>query len=218
MTNKTFTLIEGGKNIKPSIDYESIYLNAMVRAMIEIEDEPVNKCLAKKIIYYGIGYLNMVSIEGKTIEDLERLITLNDVLLDLISELTPIEFMTIFPPEKVYDGEKYQSKDYYSTMQALNEFGLNNAIGTRDAALSLLFDYMNTDVMDYNVKNLIIISAINRMNTGKSLMEEFFEKEEIDVPLYNFYEGDDGKKFLVDKDGRSFAVKKKNPRYMNLVI
>lgn len=88
-------------------------------------------------------------------------------ILTLLEGLTPRQVLGLFPIEKSYDGEKYQTKDYYSSMDVVNDLGidipLNNEttkeflmecmIGnflfeTGVSMMTLVSDYNNWDVTD----------------------------------------------------------------------
>lgn len=217
MMIKNLRLIKGGKKEKLAINYEGIYLNAMIKVMVEKEEDPSNKDIWKKFIYHTFKYFEVVDIKWMNEENLERLMVLNDVMKNWLKELTPAEFMTIFSPEKIYDGRKYQTKDYFTTMAALNEHGLNKPIGTRESASDLLWDYMNTSVMKYQIKMLKIISKLSKAQTGKDLIERAIEDNVIDIKVYHKNTDHTGKTFLLDGNGNSIPVSKSAPRYLKLM-
>ncbi|MBC3887255.1 hypothetical protein GH810_02890 [Acetobacterium paludosum] len=210
-------LIEGTKKDRPVVDYEIIYLNGMIKAIKAKQLEPENKDAAKQIVFYTMKYISVVELKDMTRERLEGLLLFNEMLLNTVCELTPADLITIFPINKTYDGARYQMKDYFTTMEALQDHGLNKPIQIKETASSLLWDYMNHTVMMYQVHCMSAISELHAIETGKGLMEQFFEEQGVKVGTFRKYENDTGQNFMIDEDGRSFPVTKKTPRYIKLV-
>ena len=210
-------LIEGTKKERPKVDYERIYLDGMVRGIKAKQLEPDNIEATKRIIFYTVKYFSVLDIKGMNRENLESLLVFDQMLLNQICELTPAELMTIFPVTKSYDGKRYQCKDYFSTMEALQAHGLNEPIRSPETASHLLWAYMNPTVMMYQVHCMSVVSEIHTMDTGKGLMEQFFEDQGVKVETFRKYETDDGQTFMMGEDGRSFPVKKPVPRHLKLV-
>jgi hypothetical protein len=209
-------VIEGTKKDISPVDYKTIYLKGIIRAINLKELEPDNNEATKRIIFYTIKYFSIVDLEGATRENLEGLLSLNEMLLDMICELTPVELMTIFPIKKTYDGAKFEMKDYFTAMEALQAHGLNESIQEKETASSLLWDYMNNTVMMYQVCFMSVVSKLHSMETGKGLMEQFIEEQGVKVGTFRKYEND-GQTFMVGEDGRSTPVKKRVPRYLKLL-
>ncbi|WP_296560312.1 hypothetical protein [uncultured Acetobacterium sp.] len=210
-------LIEGIKKERPTVDYERKYLDGMVRAIKAKQQAPDDKTITKRIIFYTVKYLSIINIKGMSRESLEGILVFDQMLLNQICELTPAELLTIFPVTKSYDGEKYQCKDYFSTMEALQAHGLHEPIRSPETASALLWDYMNYNVMMYQVHCMSVVSEIHTMDTGKGLMEQFFEDQGVKVGTFRKYENDNGQTFMIGDDGRSFPVKKPVPRHLKLV-
>lgn len=202
---------------KPALNYKIIYLNGMIRAIKAKQLEPDNIEATKRIIFYTVKYLSIINIKGMSRESLEGILVFDQMLLNTICELTPAELLTIFPVTKSYDGERYECKDYFSTMVALQAHGLHEPIRSPETASDLLWDYMNTTVMMYRVHCMSVVSELHSMETGKGLMEQFFEDQGVKVETFRKYETDDGQTFMIGEDGRSFPVKKPVPRYLKLV-
>lgn len=210
-------LIEGTQKDHPPVGYERKYLEGMIRAIKAKQLLPDNKDVTKRIIFYTVNYLAIVDIKAMDRENLESLLVFDQMLLNTICELTPAELMTIFPVTKSYDGKRYQCKDYFSTMEALHAHGLHEPIRTPETSSHLLWAYMNPTVMMYQVHCMSVVSEIHTMDTGKGLMEQFFEDQGVKVETFRKYETDDGQTFMIGEDGRSFPVKKPVPRHLKLV-
>ncbi|OXS25355.1 MAG: hypothetical protein BI182_15485 [Acetobacterium sp. MES1] len=208
------TLLTATKIERPTVDYERIYLDGMVRGIKAKQLAPDDKTVTKRIIFYTVKYLSIINIEGMSRESLEGILVFDQMLLNTICELTPAELLTIFPVTKSYDGERYECKDYFSTMEALQAHGLHEPIRSPETASDLLWDYMNTTVMMYRVHCMSVVSELHSMETGKGLMEQFFEDQGVKLNTFRKYENDNGQTFMIGEDGRSFPVVKKTPRYL----
>jgi hypothetical protein len=54
---------------------------------------------------------------------------------------------------------------------------MDEPIHTTENAASILWDFVNINILMYQVKILGIISKLRKMNTGKELFEEFLENQ-----------------------------------------
>jgi len=124
-------LIEGIKKERPKVDYERKYLDGMIRAIKAKELAPDDKTITKRIIFYTVKYFSVLDNKDMNRENLESLLVFDQMLLNEICELTPAELLTIFPVTKFYDGARYECKDYFSTMEALQAHGLHEPISGR---------------------------------------------------------------------------------------
>lgn len=200
-------VIEGAK--RPSLDYERIYLDGIIRSTADGD--------ARKIIFYTVKYFTVVDIDKYTRERLEVLHTLSCQMSELMATITPADLMTIFPISKNYDGERYQMKDYFSAMEAVNAHGLHEPFKTADNARELLWEYWNRDIMEYQVKIMSIISAFNQFETGESLLERWIREKDIDLPVHRKYADQNGNSYTVDGNGRSTPVVKSFPKHIKLL-
>ncbi|MEL7661389.1 hypothetical protein [Acetobacterium wieringae] len=211
-------LIEETKKERHKVDYEIIYLNGMIRAIKAKQLATDNKDTAKRLIFYTVKYFSVVDIKDMSRENLKGLLVFDQMLLNTICELTPTELMTIIPVTKSYDGAKYECKDYFSTMEALQAHGgLHEPIRSPETVSSLLWAYMNPTVMMYQVHCMSVISELHSTKTGKGLMEQFFEEQGVKLTTFRKYENDAGQTFMIGEDGRSLPVKKPVPRYIRAI-
>lgn len=132
----------------------------------------------------------------------------------VISWLTPNEFMTVFPVEKRYDGDRYDVKDYFSTMKELREIGMDTVIGGH--VDSLLFDYQNPHVRKFNIFKFNVVDRFRAYQGKPSLMKAFLaEKGVYPVILVT---DDDGKRFFYDRSRQTcYPVAKNRPRYLRVI-
>jgi hypothetical protein len=169
-----------------------------------------------RLVYWGVKIFSRGTLDGLDFDELQLRFQTICTIKRLVGQLTPAELLQIFPPEKTYDGCRYQCKDYFSTMEALRRHGMDKPIG--EAATSLLWDYMNPDICEFEVGCLSTMSAIRRAEGYKGLIEEFFEEQ--GKPLTVYYEAKDskGRKYMIDGNtGRRQRVYRKMPRYLRPV-
>lgn len=210
-----FQVVNGIK--KKEIDYCTIYSSLLIKATNErvqqlAETGSCDKDTLKKIALFGVKFVNQL----KNIDSHEGLLAkfkLIGEVKEVISELTPRELMTVFPISKEYKGKKHGTKDYFSTMKAVNEIGIDTKIG--DDVSELLFEYHDwNDVFEFVVTSMTTMSGIRRNETGKGLFEEVFP----DIKTYTMHETNDGKKIIVDNEtGQTSEVKQPRPRYLKVI-
>lgn len=119
--------------------------------------------------------------KGRTLAEEQVRFIVIDSIFTVLSCLTLRNFVTIFPIDKTYDGDKWEEKDYYYTTQVLSEMDWDKPIG-RDELSELLWDYMNADLRHAYMEYTSAMSAMFKAQTGKGIMEKFFEDR--GVPTY----------------------------------
>jgi len=111
--------------------------------------------------------------------------TAMEEVISCLGKVTPRKLMTVFPPTKEYKGERFQCKDYFSTMEAIREFGLDTPMGER--MLDFLWDYNERHIKEMIVKFMCHASEQRRQQGHKGLMEAYLENQGIPC----CYEGKD---------------------------
>lgn len=145
-----------------------------------------------KIAFSGIKYIcswrnvrrenNKHGIEyQQTLEEAQATFQLIDAIFTVCGCLTLRNFVITFPIDKTYDGDKWECKDYFYTMDVLSKMDWDKPIG-RDKLSELLWDYENADLRHAYVEFTTAMSAIYRAQTGKGIAENFFEDR--GVPIY----------------------------------
>ncbi len=119
--------------------------------------------------------------KGRTLAEEQVRFTVIDSIFTILGCLTLRNFVTAFPIEKYYKGDKWEEKDYFSTMEVLNNMDLDKPIG-RDELSELLWDYYNADLRHAYMEYTSAMSAMYKAQTGKGIMEKFFEDR--GVPVY----------------------------------
>lgn len=216
------TVLKGSPG-RPVPDYYSLYLMALdrksqqyARAFNADQNSIETRDRMKQILYLCIKFFNL--IPGKDViteKNMQLRMSLVNVILAHASLLTPREFSQIFPITKSYDGKRREVKDYFSTLEAMGEIGMDNLMGEK--ARELFWDYQNRDVRELSVNILNAYSGIRQLDGHPDIMVEWMEKQGVS-PLYMQTDGATGTKFLYDpKTGKTTPVIKKKPRYLRLI-
>lgn len=168
----------------------------------------------KKFAYYVVQYVKLIKTDDMDSAELHSLFQLIDATTQFMGCMTPVEFIQTFPAEKQYDGHKYESKDYFTTMDSLKEYPPNKMIG--EGIMKLLWDYHNWDIHRFESRKMCCISRIQRLNGEKDWFEQFFEDQ--GRPLTMYYE--DGGRLVNSKTGEIIQTskpKKRRPKYLSVV-
>jgi len=123
--------------------------------------------------------------EGKTLAKEQVRFTVIDSIFTICSYLTLRNFVTTFPIEKYYKGDKWGDKDYFFTMEVLSKMGWDKQPIGRDELSELLWDYDNADLRHAYIEFTTAMSALYRAQTGKSIMEQWCEDHGIDTYTMN---------------------------------
>lgn len=145
-----------------------------------------------KIALLGIKYINLVreirreserlNIDSKqSLEESQAIFNLIDTVFMVMGYIKLKNLVTTFPIKKEYDGEKWECKDYFYTMDVLSKMDWDKPVG-RDNISELLWDYQNDDLRHAYVEFTCAMSAIYRSKTGKSIAEEWCD--DIGIPTY----------------------------------
>ena len=143
---------------------EELLLKQLVAASDSYKVSP-NHDNFKKLIYWSIRYLP--HYENDNVEERFAYIS---CLKNCLKKLTYREFINLFPIAKEYDGAKSETKDYYSTMEYLNDKSLDDYI---EDPLELIFEYYNWDIIVFGVEVMSVTSEMQRIETGIGITEAF---------------------------------------------
>ncbi|KRM62437.1 hypothetical protein FC26_GL002010 [Paucilactobacillus vaccinostercus DSM 20634] len=180
---------ELGQPLSESIDSKTILRTIRSELKLKCYEDGFYRCMdvasskeleTSKLIYYGIKYLG----SGYVFNPLKLEHTFNsfDLVLMAIDTITPRKLMQIFPIDKKYDGHKWESKDYYTTMDVMREHGMDRQIGTAEGqAFDFLWDYMNHDVMMFVVRFMSVLSDMSQLKGNGDPTVKFFESQGIEV-------------------------------------
>lgn len=144
----------------------NLYLDAFIETIekykdaIELNDV---KMYVKRAVFYGVKLINLKEIYDKTtLETVENTFELASSIKSLMGLLTPGELMTIFPVDKVYNGTKWGTKDYFYTMDCINKLDPKELIGEENI-LNFLWDYTNIDLMLFSVNLMGYASKLRQL-------------------------------------------------------
>lgn len=209
-------LLPGGKKEKENPCYAQIYTNAMMRALERLVKEPDNRQAKLQLVFYGVKLVNATDKRNQSPEGAANVFALISSINGYAEEITPRELMQVFPVSKVYDGEKWETKDYFYTMDVLQKHGLDKPMG--EDAMEILFDYTNIHITMFAVATMSAISAMRRYNGEKGLLEEFAEQQGMKLQTYTMSKDNKGRNWLTDNDtGERQRVKVKRPRYLRAI-
>lgn len=195
--------------------YNAAYLRVLDITLTELNagDEQATLRNIEKIIWYGVKRI-ITMPEYKDYElavsDFQSICSIKS----LMECMTLKQFMTTFPIEKTYDGERWGVKDYYYTVNYIKEIGLNSQDELGEHTLELLTEYMNPDIHDLFVKSLTTMSAIRRYEGHLSLVEEFMASEGHGTT--NTFKDQTGQAYYMH-DGRPQKIKMNNKNHLKVV-
>lgn len=183
--------------------YKKAYTSTLKAYQIGQDTLPI----IKKAIFYGVKMINTMKDEILD-EDLIYNFKLINSIIDMMSTITPKEFINIFPIKKDYKGYKFDTKDYFYTIDYLKILELDTPIG--DKILDFLWEYVNDDIHEFVVKMLLTMSHLRQMEGKPSIMEEFASM--MGIKTYKVYTDDKGRKFLYDSEtGKTMPIKEQKP-------
>ena len=192
------------KLLEPTQPFD--YLKAYARMLIKWAER--NGGIEPKTPYDKMQFAYLVvkaAILRKDGDDLDEDFQYYQDAMTYLASLTPLQLVTTFPPEKIYDGKRWQCKDYYSTMETVNALPQDEPIG--EAIFNLLCDYQNEDIRTLVVKLMCATSAMYRAQTGKDMLVEFFEQQ--GTPLTTYRRCKDpvtGQEYMLGSDGRTHPI------------
>lgn len=207
--NNKFTVIKGNTD---TVDTKSImrilalhdcwqrqYHNAIYKGMSnnkgkQIADYPQEDLM--KIALAGIKYINSVreirresarvgTDYVQTLEESKATFNLIDAIFTVMGYIKLKNLVITFPITKDFDGHKWESKDYFYTMNVLSKLEWDKPIG-RDKIFDFLWDYENNDLRNVCVDCMCAMSAIYCSQTGEGIAEQWLSNK--GVPSYTINE------------------------------
>lgn len=164
------------------------------------------KDLLAPLAFAAIRCFNRLEINAM---ECDEALCVEQMTSSILAALTPRQLLYTFPPTKVFNGHKYQSKDYFYTMEAVRAYPLDEPIG-QENLFDFAWDYVNRDISDYMVKRMGVIDLLLRSQGKLSALESLFAEQGI-TPRY-LKADPDGKEYLYDPDtGTKTRVYPKRP-------
>lgn len=193
--------------------YARIYLTKLEGADQGTDPHAWPIQLRKQLIYFGVRFTNMAcgNSDGMDFETAQTAFEAMRFVLKLIGTVTPREFQTIFPISKTYDGARYETKDYFWTMEELRKIGLDNPI-TFERSFALCMDYENIHMRFFTVNQMCLIDRLRHFQGQGTMIEEFMAEKGIQA--CRLMVGENGKEFMYDPDKQTtYPVSKIRPRW-----
>jgi len=167
--------------------------------------------MLEKSVFNG---LRMVVHMGKpeTYEQLRKQYHLSELVLELVNWLTPRKFTALFPIDKDFDGKRWETKDFFSTVEAIDNHGWDEPISD---AVEFLWDYHNHETREFLVKYMGLVSDLRRMQGQPGILDEWAAQSGVHV--FHLYSDQVGSQYIIDENGRSKPVRKANAKHLRLV-
>ena len=170
-----FEIIEGGLNKR--IEIYNRYSDAADRAAYNFDSNPSRDNL-KKFCFLAIKCI-ITYVEPKKVE-----IGLAECLLDryffadkYLINLTPREFMELFPITKVYDGKKCNLTDYFEVKSYIDTLELNTPLNLQiDSTWELIANYLNDDINKLFFTIIKLLSYIEIYNGKQTTLEKILNE------------------------------------------
>lgn len=136
-------------------------------------------------------------------------------IIQLLSALSPAQIVQLFPQAKEYKGNKYGSKDWYSSVAAVNKFGGEKMLG-EDIPKTYLFltEQNNRFLNEFVIAGWLIMDDLRRQEGQKTMLEEFYE-EKMGKPLQTYWVKDGAHgKILTNEAGEKIGdISAPKPRW-----
>ena len=141
------------------------------------EKDETNRTVLKRLTFW-LGRELAWENQNKEYYDTENIFNVSELYKSLVSQLTYREFLEIYPIEKRFDGDKTETRDYYSTMSFLSTVDLNSTIGSKENVMDLFWEYSNWELLDVALASMSATSDMGKQLLGIDISEAFFTKEE----------------------------------------
>ncbi|MFX3618631.1 MAG: hypothetical protein ACE3JK_14075 [Sporolactobacillus sp.] len=190
------------------------------RAFKEVSDpnDTLPLDIQKKLALYHVKYMPAMNKNKElTYEQLLNKFRAFDLIHFYLAQFTPREFMQYFPIKKDYDGKRYESKDYFTTMEYLKTLNWDEPIDL-ERIDDFLWEYTNLDLMNFEVDRMSTASDLRVAQGGRDIMQEWMDDK--GIPTYSLHTDDTGKQFMQNSQtGEVAEVKeyKRRPKWIRAV-
>lgn len=136
-----------------------------------LEEAVSKQTITNKVVYASIMNFMTRDYERMYYEESVRYDFEIHSIMCFIGELTPREFMGLFPVSKFY----YKSEDwknYFTVMEIVKENGIDNKI---EKPFEFMMEYLNNNVNRFMVQVMNVMSQRHRFEKGKHINEDFYK-------------------------------------------
>ncbi|GAB3797492.1 hypothetical protein [Virgibacillus kimchii] len=190
----------------------NVYLRACQNSIKSLVKNENDKDLIKKNVFYGVNIVGMLP-DSKTYDEAVNNFEFASAIKQIAGQLTPKEFMNVFPIDKDFKGHKYDMKDYFYTRDYVKTLDQDKPIG--EEIIEFFWEYQNKDTGRFTIKTMGLMSDINHFEGKPYPFEEWADMHGIET--YTMHTDNQGKQFLMDKQGRTQKVLKPRPKHLKLV-
>ncbi|MEK5414470.1 hypothetical protein [Paenibacillus sp. FSL L8-0708] len=197
------------------MDRLEIYHRSFTAAIKQASVDKEAHMVVDRAVFYGVRMANEMMKDGRKYTDVEGLeshFQFYEVVMSLMTLLTPRRITVIFPIIKSYDGERAGWKDFFSTIKMIENHGWDELIGD---PFDLIWDYENWELRFFLTHFISIMSDMRRVQGHPSIAEEW--AAENGIPMYRQHTASNGKEYMVDSNGRSFPLQKPRPKHLKIV-
>ena len=163
----------------------------------------------KFAIFYGINYLKKEDVKELSFYELQEIFLEYGYIKELISLITYNDFINIFPVCKEYDGDKYYCKDYFSTIDYLGQFDLNDKIKDVD---ELLMNYWNNSIINFNVKEFLCYDYLAKMSGKPTILDMWLDNVDPEGKIHTYTINKDLGYIQDNTTGRTVPFKKQKKK------
>ena len=165
--------------------------------------------------------------------DIKELFFYFSEAIESLKTLTPKVLQQLFPISKIYDGEKFDCLDYYTTKKSLSEFNENEPfyitdykfkmteeeLKKREEKVSfLIMEYQNKDIRKFNIGYMVLSNKLNRMINGTDAMDKLFEEfPKLKENSIKSYTDKNGKKYFIDSKGKAHRARPNIPKNWKII-
>jgi hypothetical protein len=96
--------------------------------------------------------------------------SLSSLIANLLTGLTPRELLRVFPIQKYYEVYKWEIKDYFSSIEYVNEYGLDTEF-TGDSGIDFIFNVQMDSFMSHIAVSFMTLASDYNGWTPKDVMK-----------------------------------------------
>jgi hypothetical protein len=137
----------------------------------------------------------------------------------LISLMTPEEIIRTFPITKTYDGKRWQSADYFSSLSLFDGLKKNLSLMIQfKEPFDVLYGYQNPHICRLLAGMMCTVDKLRIAEGKDDLLTSFCKEQGIEPPKkIRVYKDAKGKSYAVDSNGKPMPLHKTKPKWLKVV-